>query len=233
MKTNNNNIPKEIMELLPWYAIGCLSDDDHQVFQTALLKYPELQDKLDQERQIIKVVSANHELLGESALLPTAKRLENVLEKLEPQEPALKPSVGSKNSGGFMDFLTKLIPEGFGTLHYASIAVAVFSAAIFFALVEPIFNNQNHNFVPAAAKTDENQSAVATTVILVGVNGDSESLKKMPVLSDSYSTIEPVQGKKGMYQVKLNKKLDTDQVKKLLSDLQTQKELIWFAGEVF
>ncbi len=234
MKTNNNNIPKEIIELLPWYAIGCLSDEEHNTFQTALLKYPDLQSKLDQEREMITIISENHDLLEESALIPSAQRLESVLNRLEAQnleEVSESQQSNVKNSNGIKDFFTNLIPNNFGTLHYASIAVAVFAAAIFFALVEPIFNNQDNTFVPAAAKISDSQSQ--HTVILVRVNGDSEDLKKIPALSNFYSKIEPVSGNKGMYQIKLNKKLNAEQVKKLISDLQTQTELIRFAGEEF
>lgn len=239
MKTNNNNIPKDIIELLPWYAIGCLSDEEHANFQTALLKYPELQRKLDEERNIIDLVSQHHELLDESALQPSAKRLENVLSQLEDNSDKIvktnttditksSPSLFER----FKDFTSSLLPDNFGTLHYASVAVAIFSAAIFFSLVEPIFNQDNH-FVPASAKTESTTNNSTSTVLIVGLNGDPSSLQNLDLISGKYSTIEPVEGKKGMYHLSLNQKLDTDKVQKLISDLQAETKIIWFAGEAF
>ena len=53
----NNKIPQKALELLPWYTMGKLSPEDHAFFQETLNTHPQLQQLLDDEREMKRIVS--------------------------------------------------------------------------------------------------------------------------------------------------------------------------------
>jgi len=50
----DEKIPDEVLELLPWYTTGNLSEEDHAYFDKALSVYPLLKELLKEETQILE-----------------------------------------------------------------------------------------------------------------------------------------------------------------------------------
>ncbi|HPE59397.1 MAG: hypothetical protein KDI15_03550 [Thiothrix sp.] len=74
--------------LLPWYLTGRLSGEEKGVFEQALTSFPELQQELGRERQIMELVRENTSLLELSALDTTRQRLDKVLGRIDAEAGA-------------------------------------------------------------------------------------------------------------------------------------------------
>ncbi len=231
--TKNNQIPEEVLELLPWFAIGGLSSEEHSYFQEALLKFPKLQQLLDQEREMIRLIAEDSSLLEISSLEPAEQRLKGVLNRIESNIVNEEESLST--TGKIKKMLDSWLPDSLGASQFssfASVAILVVSLVALAAFIAPLFT-QESNFTPASAVVTKATSPASATILLVGFNGSSKELSTYPLFTNILATVEPVSGKKGMYQVSLNKKLDEQQVKGLIAKLVAQKELVWFAGEAF
>ena len=246
--TNNSNsdIPEEVLELLPWYAIGNLSVDDQAFFDKALLKYPLLEDALQQELQAIETVSADKSILDLSAISPQEERLKSVLNMIDVAEAQdqRKSQTKSVGSNSLLDKLKSvfdtLVPSAGGMPQYArlaSVGILVLSVAVLTAFVAPLFTDQS-DFIPASAvtqPTDEQASLInsSSTVLLVGFNGTSVELGNNEILKDKLLKIQTVPDKEGIYQISFKQPLNNAEIKETIDALMKQKELIWFAGESF
>jgi len=244
MNNNTNNsegsIPEEVLELIPWYAIGNLSVDDHALFEEALVSYPSLQKLVETEQQIQQAVSANHSILDRSAIAPTEERLKSVLNMIDVEEAR----ESSKQNNSILDKLKSaidtLVPRSNGVPQYArvaSIGILVVSVAVLTAFVAPLFNDKS-DFIPASIsepnvdQTTPTNSINATT-LLVGYKGSSVELGENTVLKGKVIKIESVPEKDGMYQISFKESMGKDEIKQMIDSLSSQKDLIWFAGEAY
>ena len=245
-KNSNKDIPEEVLEILPWYAIGKLSVDDQALFERALLQYPLLQIQLEQELQSIETVSTNKSLLDKSIIANQDERLKavfNMIDMAETQD-RLKNKDKSDTNYSLLDKLKNTInsfianPSGMPKYaRAASVSVLVLSVAVMTAFVAPLFTEKS-DFIPASAVTQplsEKSSLInsSQTVLLVGFKGSSTELGNNKVLKGKLLKIETVPDKEGIYQISFKKLLSVDEIKQTLDALQVQKELIWFAGEAF
>lgn len=244
--TNNSNrdIPEEVLELLPWYAIGNLSVDDQAFFDKALLKYPLLEDALKQELQAIETVSADKSILDLSAIAPQDERLKSVFNMIDLAETQEQASSNSVKSNSILDKLKSafdtLMPSAGGMPQYArlaSVGILVLSVAVLTAFVAPLFTDKS-DFVPASAVTqpgDEQSTLInsSSTVLLVGFNGTSVELGNNEILKDKLLKIQTVPDKEGIYQISFKQPLSNAEIKETIDALLKQKQLVWFAGESF
>ena len=235
--TKNNEIPEKALQLLPWFAVNKLTADEHAYFEETLKKYPELQEQLDQELEMIGLIAEDKSLIELAELEPAEERLKAVWNQIDSESTKIETK--QQGSISFSDkinnFLDSWFSDGFNISQYArfaSVAVLVISLSVLIAFVAPIFTEKN-DFIPAASKVSEISNSQATTIILVGFNGTSEALGALPVLKDKLQKVEAVPGKEGMYQVSLNKKLSKTEVEDMIATLVAKKESIWFAGEAF
>lgn len=241
-KNSKDNIPEKVLELIPWYAIGKLSIDDQTYFEKALAVYPSLQNYLNQEQQMLELVSADHSILNKSAIASTDERLKSVLNMIDLDDSQKNNTeVAQKNS--FLDnlksVLDALIPNNNGVTQYAriaSVSALVISVAVLSAFVAPLFTDKS-TYIPASAitKSAENrsESQFKGTVLLVGFNGTSIALGDNVVLQGKLLKIESVPEKEGMFQISFKQKMNAVEIKQTIDTLLSQKELIWFAGEAF
>ena len=244
--TNNSNsdIPEEVLELLPWYAIGILSVDDQAFFDKALLKYPLLEDALKEELQAIETVSADKSILDLSAIAPQDERLKSVFNMIDLAETQEQATSSSVKSNSILDKLKSvfdtIMPSEGGMPQYtrlASVGILVLSVAVLTAFVAPLFTEQS-DFIPASAVTqpsDEQSSLInsSSTVLLVGYNGTSVELGNNEILKDKLLKIQTVPDKEGIYQISFKQPLTSAEIKQTIDALLEQKELVWFAGESF
>jgi len=250
MNSNTNNsysdIPEEVLELLPWYAIGKLSLEDQTLFEKALIRYPLLEGQLQQELQLIETVSTDKSILNLSAIATQDERLKSVLNMIDVAETQgqTKDNSESGTSSSLLDKLKNafetLMPSADDLPQYArvaSVAVLVLSIAALTAFVAPLFT-ETSEFIPASVvseSSDEQTSLInaSKTVLLVGFNGTSVELGNNDVLKDKLLKIETVPDKKGIFQISFKQTLSSDEIKQTIDALLEQKEVIWFAGESF
>ena len=245
--TDNQEIPDEVLELLPWYATGSLSPADTNFFEQALSDYPSLRVRLEQEHEMIQIVSKDNSLLDLSLLEPQEERLKAVFNIIDAEPKPQKQdtlinteeSLFDKIKQGFNSFLGA---DGDGFSQYAragSVAVLVISLAVLTAFIAPLFN-QSSDFLPASSgantkenTTSENVSKNLTTILLVGFKGSSVDLGANKVLENKVAKIESIPTKEGMYQISFKNKLNEAETKEIIAALMAQKELVWFAGEEY
>ena len=207
MNNNTNNsysdIPEEVLELLPWYAIGKLSLEDQTLFEKALIRYPLLEGQLQQELQLIETVSTDKSILNLSAIATQDERLKSVLNMIDVAETQgqTKDNSESGTSSSLLDKLKNafetLMPSADDLPQYArvaSVAVLVLSIAALTAFVAPLFT-ETSEFIPASVvseSSDEQTSLInaSKTVLLVGFNGTSVELGNNDVLKDKLLKIE-------------------------------------------
>ncbi|MGK0271445.1 MAG: hypothetical protein ACI88H_002104 [Cocleimonas sp.] len=245
-KNSNSDIPKELLELVPWYAIGKLSVDDQAFFDKALVEYPLLEELVTQELQIIETVSVDNSLLDLSAIGAQEERLKSVFNMIDIAEAEDLKSNQANNlstSNSLLDKLKSFLGLSInsdGMPQYsraASVAVLVLSVAALTAFITPLFDDKS-DFIPASAvsqpSNDQNTLTNASkTVLLVGFKGTSRELGDNNVIKGKLSKIESVPDKEGIYQISFNKIMSTAETQKTIDALLAQKELIWFAGEEF
>ncbi len=242
-KNSKNIIPKELLELVPWYAIGKLSVDDQAFFDEALRKYPLLEDLIAEEQQMMQLVSENESVLDKSAIANQDERLKsvfNMIDIAESQEQIRELTEASSSVFDKLKNLLGLSPNAEGTPQFAraaSVAVLVLSVGVLTAFVAPIFTDKSE-FVPASASSQvNNQQTIAAnstkTVLLVGFKGTSTELGNIKILKGKLAKIESVPNKEGIYQISFKKMMSSAETKQTIDALLSQKELVWFAGEEF
>ena len=246
--TNNSNsdIPVEVLELLPWYAIGKLSVDDQAFFDKALQKYPLLDDALKHELAAIEAVNVNKSILDASAIASQDERLKSVFNLIDVDESQNQHDANKKAAkpNSLLDKLKRtfdtLIPNAGGMPQYArvaSVGVLVLSVAVLTAFVAPLFTEKSE-FIPASAvpqSSDVQKGLVnaASTVLLVGFKGTSVELGNNDILKDKLLKIQTVPDKEGIFQISFKQPLTNAEIKQTIDALLKQKELVWFAGESF
>lgn len=243
-KNSENEIPQEILELLPWYVSGQLSTEDQAVFQNALIKYPELKEELEQEQRIVKHVSLDKSLLELSAIAHTDERVKSVLNLIDAIEPSVESNIVSKTdeSRSILDSLKNALIGVLATTlrstkltRVASLGALVLSVGVLTAFVAPIFTDQSE-FIPASvgSKTLVNeQSVFSKTQLLVGFKGTIDELKNNLVLDGKQFNIVKVPEKEGMFQIKFVQKMSEEELEVLTHSLLKNGNGVWFAGEAF
>jgi len=240
-----NNIPEEILELLPWYALGKLSVDDNAIFENATLRYPSLQKQITLEQQMIELVSADKTLLDMSVIASIEERLKsvlNVIENLKPPTNA-KNNSESKLTNSFLENLknafSSLVPNLDFKPHYAGIAgvaALAVSVAIFSSFVTTSdTSTSDFDLASANDKSKANETVTDTnkTVILVGFSGSADELSDNEVLKGKQIKITSPADKDGFFQISFQKSINADEIKQIIKTLLAQKETVWFAGEAF
>jgi len=232
---NKNKIPDEALRLLPWYATGWLSPEERTYIKKVLVEYPEFQELLNAEHEMIQLVREDKSLLDESLLESTQHRLERVLKRINAE--IVDGDVAKVASLGIISrlqvFLRSLFPEEASRLQYVAVAgVSTLSIALLFAFVAPLLTHDNV-FYPATVEVPVKDNVKNTTVILVGLNTESNTPKLKMVLEEANGKIDAIPGKNGMYRITLPKKLGSEKTKSLIKQLSEYKDLFWFVGEAY
>jgi hypothetical protein len=234
MSTNKNNIPQEAIKLLPWYATGWLSAEERSYVNKVLKEYPQLQDLLNDELEMINLISENKKILELSSLDTHKTRLDNIFKTIDKDD-----SIDSNkhNSSGIKALLTSWLPTSYNTQYASFAVVAILSITLLLAFVAPLVfqeKSQQGVFEPAtSAEINLSKGTTNATILLIGIKGSPEILKTLAPLKDKLSKVEHVQGKAGMYKVILKSKLVPEKTQELIQYLLSQKEMVWFAGEAY
>ena len=227
-RTNNNNTYEKALELLPWYALGLLPTDERALVDKALETYPELQKELEAEKKIIPLIKETKEVFNLSAVQGSDERLaiifENKVFKAKPQNTKNKVFV----------FLQNIFPTSKRQFQYVSFAaMGVVTIGLLVSFIYPIVNNQESTFYPAAAKPSVESSQSNAIVVIVGLNVKPNNKKLISLLDKYNAEITTINGKKGMYHIKVSKKMNTSDFDEMILALTKNEELAWFVGEAY
>lgn len=252
-KTNDktgDKIPMEALRLVPWYATGALSTDERAYIKEQLKKHPSLKKYIAEEQEIIDIVDEDKSLLDLSALEPTTVRLEKVLEKMENLSqdstsdfseelsnaealPIDKESSQTSLGNKIRELTNSIFFGDNNSFKYASFASITVFLALLVAFISPLIKNDSGAvFHPASEKANESGKHTGTQ-LLVGIKTETHNTWLTDFLKRNDASLSKVPAKNGLYHINLNEKLNTDEIKSLLDQLNSQKEVIWFAGEAY
>lgn len=241
-KNNYSDIPQEILELLPWYAIGVLSENDRMSFDKALLEYSQLENALKQELQLIKTVSMHKSIFDVSIIASQDERIKSVFNvidnpKLQIQEQHLNTSIDVQTTSislkdKIKNVFNNLFPDSESQYALLSVGVLIFSVVVLTSFTTP-HKTDVSDFNLASAKSEIIENKQAKTSLLVGFNGSSKELGNNHSLKNKFLKIETTPDVPGIYQVTFKETLSSEEIQTMLNELQKQEELIWFAGEEF
>lgn len=226
---NDNEIPIQALELLPWYALGLLAPEEKDYVEQMLLEFPELQEHLKTEHNMAKVLKEEQEIFSLSAIEDREQRLKLLLTKNEfkPKKSEEQESISSK----FMNAFANLFSGQMSKIQYLGFAaVTTLSIALLFAFTIPLLEH-NSTFYPAAVGSDDEQYNINT--VLVGLNVAPNDPRLLKILKKHRVMTTAIPGKDGMYRLSFSKKPSKLDLEKLLLTLSKQTELIWFAGEAY
>ena len=243
-KINNKleEVPMEALQLIPWYATGWLSADERDYFQKQLKKYPVLQECLKEEQELIQLINKDKTLLELSSLEPTEVRFKKVLSRLEnTNEVEATQLINDQNkklsppSGKITNWLQNFFSGNANNrLHYASFASIAIFAALLVAFIAPLIKDKSKtSFHPATVQTKESKQHTSETTLLLGLKGNTQDVWLVNFLAKNHAKLSKIQGKDGLFRIKFDKKLTKKQTDALISQLNEQKKLIWFAGEAY
>lgn len=236
-KINKNQIPEEAIQLLPWYAIDQLTMDQQDYMEDALLKYPELQELLKLEYQMVQTLKEKEELFYLSSVNSADERLKGLLKsnqldavnEIKESSTSASLSVLATTRSFFSSLMTGTMTK---KQYLGFAAISTLSIALLFAFISPLIDQKN-TFYPAYKGSTVDKSATDSLTLLLGLNIDSNNPKLIQLLSGLNVKLSEVAGKEGMYRMTFTKKPSPVELKKIIGKLSTQKELIWFVGESY
>jgi len=232
-KINNNQIPEEALRLLPWYATERLTPKEKSFVEDALLKFPELQEQLKLEHEIILFLKEEEECFSLSAIESSSERLTALMNSEEfNTDKAITPQPKYAIISQVERFVRSLMSGNMSKIQYVGFAfVATLSIALLFAFVAPLVN-QNNTFYPASTESNET-SHTNTTELLIGLNVSPDDPRLAKAFNGLHVKTIAVPEKEGMYRMIFSEKLSPPVLEKLLLDLAADKKLVWFVGEAY
>ena len=241
-----NNIPKEVLELLPWFATKKLSSEDKSIFDGALNTYPSLQKQVDNEHEFINKITANKSILHKRVIAPPEERLKVVFNAID--NPVVnhhkKPKLKTDSLDTFFTSLKNTFesitsPDNtkaqFAT--FAGVGALILSVAVITAVVIPSYSEKSDfTLASASVESTSNQTTKADSVdiiLLVGFSGSSEELSNLDVLKGKKIDIQSPADKEGFFEISFKQTLNEDEIKQTVDGLLEHKDKVWFAGEAY
>jgi len=243
----NTNTKQEVLNLLPWYHLGKLTDEEAALVESALHEDPSLQEDSLLDQQIMHKVQADKTLLDGSVFDSSADRLSDVLSKIDQLEqvapthsakpastPVPKPSLLVR-AKTYLDGLLSGNSHSFTYAVFAALTVVQLALLVLFIVpsdnIQPGTSNQGFEL---ASYLDEEPNQPLNTapgqmVLLVGmqshfkVEGFDKILGKVEV--------EVLPDADGYYRISLNKKLTPSEIEELKHELSKKHGTIVFIGE--
>ena len=249
------NIKKrqEVVNLMPWYNLGKLSDAEKTLVEEALIEDSSLQEELSLDQNIRAKVVAEPDLLNKSAFASCDVRLNNVLAQID--DTVVKP-IDTKTKAAFKEktptispfsgvkfFFTDLLSGSSHSFSYAVFAaLTVVQLALLLFFVVPSTMQKSSEFstasgdpsTPAQAPSMNTASdnKASGLVLLVAMEDNiqiegfiSKTLGdiKFDLIPDNY----------GYYRFRLNRNLTLEEIEVLKNELSHKTKNVIFVGEDF
>jgi hypothetical protein len=226
---NNNEVPIQALELLPWYALGLLARKEKEYVEQMLLEFPELQAHLKTEHEMGKYLKEEQEIFSLSAIEDRERRLAQLLtrDEFQPEKNNEQELLSSK----LVSFMNNLFTGQMSKTQYMGFAaITTLSIALLFAFTVPLLESSS-TFYPAAIESDDAKQN--TNTVLVGLNVEPNDPRLLKILKSHGVMTTTIAGKDGMYRLSFTKEPSALDLDELLSALSKQTELIWFVGEAY
>ena len=249
------NIKKrqEVVNLMPWYNLGKLSDAEKSLVEEALIEDSSLRDELSLDQNIRSKVIADPNLLDKSAFASTDARLnkvlaqidETVVKQLDNKTKAVAKEKTATPSpfAGVKSFFTDLLSGSSHSFSYAVFAaLTVVQLALLLFFVVPSTMQKTSEFTTASGEpsTPAQAPSMQTTsdktasglVLLVAMEDNiqiegfiSKTLGdiKFDLVPDNY----------GYYRFRLNRNLTLEEIEVLKNELSHKTKNVIFVGEDF
>ena len=174
--------------------------------------------------------------------------------KLQSAESPIKPSsigandnfnvastsIGAKSIVAKLNqFIQTLFSTNTNALKYASFASITLLVGLLVAFIAPMVNHSlekqaNTTFHPATVQTAETKKLKTITELLVGLNkSGTDNTWLDQLLQKNGAKLSNVPGKDGLYRIQFKRKLNPNEIKAILDQLNSHKESIWFSGEAY
>jgi len=230
MKTNENNTPDNLEELLPWHAAGTLSHHDAAVVEEALSQDKELARRFAMVREEMTETILLNETLG----APSARVMENLFKAIEKERKGARKEA----AGGIGAWLVELFSP-------RMLAFSASAAAIIVLLQAGVITKLVLQDQGGAATTSSYETASAPTSATRGIDIGSYALVRfVPQASMADVTrfldsrgVTIVDGPRpggpgGMYRVRIARTyLSPDELDKAVKDFQAASgNLVSFAA---
>ena len=247
MKTTTK---QEVINLLAWYNLGKLSDDEKNMVESALKEDPSLREQLSIEKSMAALIKEDKTLLDQSLFEDSQSRLDGVLAKidlLEGTQAATKPVVAKKATvataekqsyfaqlkAKFDDLLASS-SHSFTYAVFAALTVVQLGLLVFF-IVPSVNMEAEGEYYTASADTQvtnnpvQNVAVEGGTVLIIGMQGHIR-LDGITSLSSDVK-IDLLPSASGYYRVRVNKKLSNIELQELKNELSKKHGAIQFIGE--
>ena len=245
------NIKKrqEVINLMPWYNLGKLSDAEKSMLDEAFAEDPSLREQLNLDKDIMSKVLADPKLLDRSAFESSAIRLDKVLAQIDgtvetkiadKKQPVVKEKRQSVDLfAGVKAFFTDLLAGSSHSFTYgvfAALTAVQLALLVFFVVPSTV---QQSEFVtssgeskvvpnPSSVPLPDNKSSglvllfpLKDNISIEGITGKSLGDLKLELLPDS----------DGHYRVRLNRELTPDEIEVVKNELSRKTAKIVFVGE--
>jgi len=149
-------------------------------------------------------------------------------------------SIGAKSIVAKLNqFIQTLFSTNTNALKYASFASITLLVGLLVAFIAPMVNHSlekqaNTTFHPATVQTAETKKLKTITELLVGLNkSGTDNTWLDQLLQKNGAKLSNVPGKDGLYRIQFKRKLNPNEIKAILDQLNSHKESIWFSGEAY
>lgn len=249
------NIKKrqEVVNLMPWYNLGKLSDAEKLLVDEALIEDSSLRDELSLDQDIRAKVVAEPDLLNKSAFASSEVRLNRVLAQIDetvvkPIEK--KPAVAVKEKvptvslfTGVKSFFTDLLSGSSHSFTYAVFAAltVVQLALLLFFVVPSTMQTQTSDFTTASgeeskivpAPTMNTASDKTSGLVLLVAMEDNIQIEGFISKTLGDIKFDLVPDNYGYYRFRLDRKLTRKEIEVLKNELSHKTKNVIFVGEDF
>ena len=246
----NNNLKQEVINLLPWYHLGKLTNDEKTLVEEALANDSSLKEASLLEQQMMNQVQEDKSLMDGSIFSGSTSRLDSVLAKLdgleqptpvaEPKQhknTVQKPSIFTQ-AKEYFDNLLSGSSRSFTYAVFAALTVVQLALLVLFIVPsDNIGNGEESSFGLASYDSQSVQTSVlpkpsstSQTVLLIGMNTNFKVDGYNEILGSEVK-VEILPDSDGYYRVSIDKKLSTKEIEDLKHELSKKHGKIWFIGE--
>jgi len=246
------NIKKrqEVINLMPWYNLGKLSDAEKTMVDEALSEDASLREQLSLDQDIMSKVLADPKLLDRSAFESSDIRLDKVLSLIDETvvtKLASKPQVVAKEKQPSVSMLT-VIKSFFadlltGSSHsftyavFAALTVVQLALLMFFVVPSTM---QDNDFIDGYAPVTEDKKVIVPEP--AGANIDSsldlEIMMKDNIVIEGFPNesigdleLELLPNSDGKYHIRPSRKLKPAEIEVIKNGLLDDTAEVKFAGE--
>lgn len=225
MKTNENNAPDNLEELLPWHAAGTLNSRDADVVEKALAQDKELARRFAMVREEMTETILLNEALG----VPSARVMDNLFKAIDKERKGAR----KETTGGIGAWLVELFsPRVLAFSASAAAIVILLQAGVITKLV--LEDQDAGSYETASAPASATRGIEVGSYALVRFTPQA-SMTEVTKFLDSRGVVivdgPRPGGPGGMYRVRVARTyLSPDQLDRAVKEFQAASNLISFAA---